>query len=160
VRRAELLEQLLIGRRFFQRVQVGPVNVLHECVTEHRVVAGVPHDRRDDVDAQRLGGTPPALPHHDLVRPAARLPDHDRLKEPDLTDRDLQLLQGVFVKDLAGLASVRADRVDLDFGEMSTGNRCEIQDCGRLPAEVGRDAFRNRRPTRRCCGRSLRDEST
>ena len=57
VRRAELLEQLLVRGRLFERVQVGPVDVLQQRVPEHRVVAGVPDDRRD-----RAPGRAPARP--------------------------------------------------------------------------------------------------
>ena len=73
VGRAELLQQLLVGRRLFQRVQVRPVDVLQQRVPQHRVVAGVPDDRRDGVPAERLRGPPPPLAHDEFVAAVADL---------------------------------------------------------------------------------------
>src|SRR5262249_41909017 len=66
VRPPELVKQLLVCRRFLQRVEVRPVDVLQERVPEHRVVARVPYDRRDGVPAECLCGTPPAFSNHEL----------------------------------------------------------------------------------------------
>ncbi len=63
----ELVEQLLIGRRLFKRVQLCAVDVLQQCVAQHAVVGGLPHDRRDGGQARLLGRAPATLPHHQLV---------------------------------------------------------------------------------------------
>ena len=52
---AELLQQLLVGGRLFQRVELGAVDVLQQRVAQHRVVGGVPDDRRDRRPARRRG---------------------------------------------------------------------------------------------------------
>ena len=54
--RTEVVEQLLVGRGFFQRVQLLPVQVLHESVTEHGVVLSFADDGRDHREG-RLAGT-------------------------------------------------------------------------------------------------------
>ena len=43
----EFLEQLLIGRRLFQRIQLRAVDVLQQGVPEHVVIGGLADDRRN-----------------------------------------------------------------------------------------------------------------
>ena len=57
VRAAEVVEQLLVGGRLLERVQLGAVQVLQQRVAEQVVVAGLPDDRRDDGR-----GRPPGWP--------------------------------------------------------------------------------------------------
>ncbi len=64
---AELVEQLLIGGRLFQRVQLDAVDVLQQGVAQHAVVGGLPHDRGDGGQAGLLGRAPAPLPHDELV---------------------------------------------------------------------------------------------
>ena len=103
VRRAELLEQLLVRRRLFQRVEVRPVDVLEQRVAQHRIVAGVADDRRDRFLADRLRRTPAALTHDQLVPAVAEVAYDDRLEEADLLDRGLQLLERFLVEDVPRL---------------------------------------------------------
>jgi len=44
---AEIIEQLLVGRSFLQRVEAGAVQVLEQCIPQHRVIRRVTDDRRD-----------------------------------------------------------------------------------------------------------------
>ena len=110
VRRAELVQQLLVRGRLFERVQVGAVDVLEQRVPQHRVVAGVPDDRRDGLLADGLGGPPAALAHDQFVAAVADVADDDRLEEADLLDRGLQLLERLLVEDVPRLLGVRLDR--------------------------------------------------
>ena len=43
----EVIEQLLVGRGFLQRVEAGAVQVLQQRIAQHRVIRRVTHDRRD-----------------------------------------------------------------------------------------------------------------
>lgn len=121
VRGPELLQQLLVRGRLFQRVQVRPVDVLQQRVPQHRIVAGVPDDRRDDLPADRLRRAPPPLAHDELVLIAVEAPYDDRLEKADLLDRGLQLLQCLLVEDLPGLLRVGHDRADGDLREVRPG---------------------------------------
>ena len=80
MRRAELVEQLLVRGRLFEGVQVGAVDVLEQRIAQHGVVAGVANDRRNRVPADGLGGTPPPFAHDELVATATDFPDDDRLQ--------------------------------------------------------------------------------
>ena len=64
---AEVLQQLVVGRRLLERVELAAVQVLQQRVAQHGVVAGVPDDRRDRGEAGLPGGPPPPLPHDQLV---------------------------------------------------------------------------------------------
>jgi hypothetical protein len=44
---AEVIEQLLVGRGFLQRVEAGAVQVLEQRISQHRVIRRVTDDRRD-----------------------------------------------------------------------------------------------------------------
>ena len=68
---AELVEQLLVGRRLFERVELGAVDVLQQGVAQHAVVGGLADDRGDGRQPGLLRGPPPPLPHDELV-PSAR----------------------------------------------------------------------------------------
>ena len=64
---AEVLEQLLVGGRLLERVELGAVQVLQQRVAEHVGVVGGPDDRGDPLEPGLLGGPPPALAHDQLV---------------------------------------------------------------------------------------------
>ncbi len=107
---AELVEQLLIGGRLFQRVQLRAVDVLQQGVAQHAVVGGLADDRRDGRQPGLLRGAPPPLPHDELVprrRRARHRADHDRLHQAELADRVHELGECLFVEHLARLPRVR-----------------------------------------------------
>ena len=111
----ELLEQLLVGGRLFQRVQVGPMDVLQQRVPEQVGVLGAPDDRRDGADAGPLRGPPTALTHHQLVAAARHIADDDRLQQAELADRVGELDQGVLVEHRPRVPRVAPDLVDRDI---------------------------------------------
>src|SRR4051812_4804701 len=82
---AELLEELLVGRRLLERVELLAMQVLQEGLAQHGVVAGLPDDRRDGGLTGFPAGSPPALTHDELVAPGVDLADDDGLQDPDLT---------------------------------------------------------------------------
>jgi hypothetical protein len=123
LRDAELREQLLVGGRLVERVQLDPVDVLQQGVAKHRVVAGVPDDRRQALQPGPLRGTPAPLAHDELVGPGGRLADDDRLQETELADRVLQLREGIFVEGGARLVRVGLDGGEVDLAEGRAGHR-------------------------------------
>ena len=67
LRGAEVGEQLLVGGRLLERVELRAVQVLQQRVAQHPVVGGVAHDRRDGREADPLRRAPAALAHDQLV---------------------------------------------------------------------------------------------
>lgn len=59
---AEILEQLLVGRCLFQRVQLGAVQVLEERIAQEVLVGGVTHNGRDRVEPGFACSPRPTLP--------------------------------------------------------------------------------------------------
>src|SRR5215472_10648494 len=114
----KIVEQLLVGGGLFQRVELFPVQVLHEGLTEQLVVGSAAHDGRDVLQAGQLTGTPAALTHDQLEVARHDLPHHDRLEQADLTYRERQFLQRILVKVLPWLPRVRSDRTDSDLVEI------------------------------------------
>ena len=81
VRAVEVLQQLVVGGCLFQRVQLGPVQVLQKRVQQKLLVVRGPHDRGDRLQAGLTAGPPAPLTHDELVAVRAHLPYDDRLEE-------------------------------------------------------------------------------
>ena len=113
---AEVLDQLLVGRRLLEHVEVRAVDVLHQRVLERRRVVGVAHQRGDVLEADPAGGAPPALARDDLVA-LVGLPHQDRLQDPDLADRLRERRELLLVEVLSRLVRVRPDRRHRDLLE-------------------------------------------
>ena len=154
VRAAEVLEQLLVGGRLLERVQLGAVQVLQQRVAEQVVVAGLPHDRRDDGQARLLGGAPAPLTHDQLELPVTGVPDHDRLEQPHLPHRVHELGHRLLVEHLPRLPRVGPDVPDRDLGEVGAVHRTQLGpgvDIGRCPGhrDAGMPATASAWPRRR-----------
>ena len=54
MRGREVVQQLLVGGRLLQRVELLAVQVLDQRIAQQVVVGGLPDDGRDDVDAGQL----------------------------------------------------------------------------------------------------------
>ena len=116
---AEVVEQLLVGGRLLERVELAAVQVLQQGVAQEVVVLGLLDDRRDGLLAGLLGRAPAALAHDELeadlaVAVALGLhrdgPHDDGLQHADLADRVHQLAQSSSSKTVRGWLRVRADR--------------------------------------------------
>src|SRR6478752_9465975 len=134
VRAAEVLEQLAVGGRLLERVELRAVKVLQQRVAEHVVVVGLAHDRGDRVATGLLGGAPATLAHDQLVRVLARAAYDDGLQEADLLDRVHQLGERLLLEDLTRLAGVRTDLRDGQLREVGAGDRAvrglgPVDDC-------------------------------
>ncbi len=125
---AEVVQELPVGGRLLQRVQLLAVEVLHEGVTEQVVVRGLPDDGGDRVQAGPLGRAPAPLPHDQLVAGGrqGRLTHHDRLEQADDRDRGGQLLQRLLVEVGAGLARVGGDLLDGQLREAGAVHHVEV----------------------------------
>src|SRR5215831_11912331 len=116
---AEVIEQLLVGGRLVERVELLPVQVLHQRFAEHLIVSGAAHDDRDVLQARTLARPPAPFAHDQLIAPRHDLADHHRLQQPDLLDRGCQLVQVVLIKAPSRLAWVRGNGTNRHFLEIS-----------------------------------------
>ena len=66
VRAAEVLEQLLVGRRLLEGVELAAVEVLQQRVAQQVVVVGLLDDGGDRLETGLLGGAPAPLAHDEL----------------------------------------------------------------------------------------------
>jgi hypothetical protein len=114
----EIIQQLLVGSRLFQRVELFPVQVLHQRVAQQVVVGSRAHDGRDIGQPGPLCGPPSPFPHDQLVLPAAGFADDDRLEQPDFPDGLDQLIESVLIEHLPWLAGVRRHGGDRQFLEV------------------------------------------
>jgi hypothetical protein len=86
MRGTKVIKELLIGGGLFQRVELLAVQVLHEGVTEHGVVMGFPHYRRDNLQARSLGSAPAPLTHDEFIIALTNLAHHDWLQQADFSN--------------------------------------------------------------------------
>jgi hypothetical protein len=136
----ELVEQLLVGRRLFQRVQLRSVDVFQEGVTQQIVVGRFSHDRGDSGQACRLGRAPAPLPHDELIARSARrveCADHDRLHEAELADRVHEFGERFVVEHLTRLARVRLDQSRINFAVHRADVGRGAGGCGSAEHHVG-----------------------
>ena len=138
---AEIVEQLLVGRGLFERVELLAVQVLDQGVPEQVVVLRLLDDGADLGQPGTLRGTPPPLAHDELVPARPGRTDHHRLEQADLPDGFGELLERVLVEGPPRLPGVRRDRGDRDLLVVSP------EDLDRAPGDADGAA------TCRRCGR-------
>ena len=109
VREPEVLDELLVRRRLFQRVEVVAVQVLDERVLQRRRVVGLLDQGRDRLEPDPTGGSPSPFAGDELVAVARGAYQH-RLEHAHLTDRVSERAQRLFVEVIAGLIPVGPDR--------------------------------------------------
>ena len=112
----EVLDQLLVGRRLFERVQILPMEVLHQRLLEGGDVIGGSHHHRDRSKAGSLGRPQTTLPGDQLVA-VVELAHQDRLEDAQLLDAVREPLERLLVEGTAGLVGVGSDRLDRDLGQ-------------------------------------------
>ncbi|MNV72236.1 hypothetical protein D3C71_1653080 [compost metagenome] len=117
-------DKLLITQRFFQRIEIGPLNVFNDCDFERGPVIDVAHDNRHFHQTGKLGSTPAAFTRDDLELAVWQRPRDDRLNYPVLTDRTCQILQFAFVEMTARVARVARDVLDRDHPVRTDIDRC------------------------------------
>ena len=82
---AELVDQLAVGEGLVDRIEVGPLDVLHERDLELVAVRQLADQRRDPVETGQAGGADATLPGDQLVA-VERLGDEHRLEHAVLAD--------------------------------------------------------------------------
>jgi hypothetical protein len=122
MRDAEVDEELLVCRRFLQRVEVLAVDILDQRVSEERVFLGQTNDRWDRRQARELCRTDTPLAHDDLKAIVLRT-YHDRLKNPDRRDTSRKLLQCFLIESAARLLRVRVDSIQRNIDKGRTRKR-------------------------------------
>jgi hypothetical protein len=63
VRHPEVLQQLLVGGSFLERIELHPVDVFQQRVAQHCIVCSAPNYRWDAVQSGQLRRPPPPLTH-------------------------------------------------------------------------------------------------
>ena len=107
----EVLDQLLVGRGFLERIELLALDVLDDRLLEHRGIVGRTHDRGDRLQPDPARRAPAALAGDQLEPVAARAHEH-RLEHTDFADRLRQRGERLLVEVLARLLRVRTDRRD------------------------------------------------
>src|SRR5215472_9749977 len=148
MRSVEVIQQLLISSCLLKWIELLPVQVLHQRVTEQIIIGGVPDDGRDDVDTGHLARAPPALAHDQLVSAALGLAHDNRLEQADGLDRGCQFGERVLIEHLPRLARVGHDPPDGQLFEI-----CTRQAFGQVIVAVARSG---RRPVLTCRGHRRR----
>ena len=82
----EVLDELLVRRRFFERVELFALDVLDDRVLEHRGVVCDPNDRGNRLKADSARRAPAALAGDQLVRTVLSRTDQDRLEHANFAD--------------------------------------------------------------------------
>ena len=103
VGQAEVLDQLLVGRRLVERVEVLPLQVLDQRLLGDAPIVGPADDGRDRA-RDRRGGPPASGARRRSAGTAVvrGLAHEDRLEDPELSDRRGQLAQRLLVELLRG----------------------------------------------------------
>ena len=83
----EVVEQLLVGGRLLERVELGPVQVLQQRVAQQGVVGRLADDRRDGLEPGLLRRPASAARPSPARTAVADGADDDRLQQADLADR-------------------------------------------------------------------------
>src|SRR5580692_4834185 len=119
---AEVIEQLLIGRRLFQRVKLLAVQVLDQGIPEQVIVLGLLDDGADLGQAGPLRGPPSALTHDELVPAGPGRANDYRLEQADLLDRLGELVKRVLVEGASWLPWVWGNGGDRDLRVLRADN--------------------------------------
>ena len=115
---AIVVDELLIAAGLFHRVQVFPLQILHQRKLRDAAVVRLQDPDRDFQQAGHPGGAPAALAGNDLIIPVFE-PAHDhRLDQAVPRNGGGEVLQALFIKALARLILTR-----LHLGE---GKRADL----------------------------------
>jgi hypothetical protein len=105
---AELLDQLAVGERLVDRVEVGALHVLDERDLQLRAVGELANERGDPFEADQASRSHASLAGDELV-PVQRLGDEDGLEHTVLPDACRELLEDGVVDPVTWLVGVGRD---------------------------------------------------
>jgi hypothetical protein len=129
VRHAELFAELFVGVGRVDRVQIRPLEVLHEGELELILFAGLPNDGGDPIEPSHPGGAQAALTGDEAVA-VQRLGHQDGLQDAVGGDARRELLQRLVLEGRSWLVGVGLDLVERDLGR--AGSRGDgLRDEGR-----------------------------
>ena len=111
----EVADELLIRRGFLDRIEIDPVQVLHQGLLERLGVFGCPNHCGDHGQACTLRGAPSSFSGDQLVLAVARRAHEDRLQYAELANRSGQRVEIVVGEGLPWLERVRPDGADGQF---------------------------------------------
>jgi hypothetical protein len=141
---SEFTGQASIALGFFDRVEIGPLQILDERELEDFKIAGGTNNNRHMGKTHFLSGAPTTLARDQLV-PALNRADDERLNNAVLLDGIDQLLQGVPRKFLARLKRAGCDAAQDDLMDFFAG--VSWRGRGRRPGtDQCAQAFSERRP--------------
>ena len=112
----ELVDQLAVGERLVDRVEVRALDVLDERDLELVAVRELADERGDALEAREAGGAHAALAGDELVA-VEGLGDEDRLEHAVLADARRELLERRVVDAAARLVRVRRDARERDLDD-------------------------------------------
>ena len=107
LRESEILQKVLIGSGFFNRVEIFPLQIFNQGDFCARGIAQGAHKRRNGIKSCQLRCTEAALPCDEFIPlPGRKLPDQDRLQNAMLNDGFFKLFQSTLIKFLARLIAI------------------------------------------------------
>jgi hypothetical protein len=129
LRMAVLGSKLGVACSLFERVEIGPLDVLDNSDFERLAVAGLEHDDWDLVLSSPLGRTPSPLAGNNLISICDTWDgtNEDRLYDSALPDRRGQLLEFGLVEPFARIARVGAQKLNRRLaGATRQGDRLRL----------------------------------
>ena len=93
-----LLNKSLIAESHLDRVQILPLDILHNGHLEHSLIAGIPYICRNHVHTGETAGAETPLATYNLVSVSGFLPDSYRLNQSQCPDGGRQFLQCLLVE--------------------------------------------------------------
>src|SRR5947209_17100426 len=116
LRIAEFAAELFVAHRFFERIEIGALNVLDHGNFKRRLLVGFYEDDRHVMHAGALRRPPASLAGDDLVSvgDAGDRAYQDRLQDAALFNRGSEVVEFALVEILARIARVRPQKLDRD----------------------------------------------
>ena len=109
-----LVHQSLVAHRHLNRIEILPLDVLHDGHLKHSLIVRGADVGRDDVHSSPLAGLEPALAADDLIASVLEFAHRDRLDETECPDRVGQFLQRLVVERHTRLVRVRLNQIHRD----------------------------------------------
>ena len=137
LRIAELIHQLLIGARFFQRIEVGALDILDQRDLQRLAVGKIADQHRHLVHAGALSRAPAPFAGDDFELAIAALAHHQRLQQTLVADRAGQIFEITVGEMLARIIRIGMQELDRNMAQRA----CILDDrfFRRVIADEGRE---------------------
>ena len=127
----ETRDQFLITLRFFNRVQVAPLEILDEREREHRLIVELANVHRNVAPTEFLDRPETPLTGHEFKSGSAR-PDQKWLQQAICLNAGAEVIQLSRVEVLSGLQGVGRDRCNGNRAKARRVGRCRLNAKSRL----------------------------